>query len=60
MKNTSPLNAKVISIYNKFFFERTYKHMRLNDIDVYIDSSGTVWYIKDVCKILLTPDKRAK
>jgi hypothetical protein len=60
MLSTSPLNNKVISIYNYNHFNFMYRYMLHNKLEMYIDGSGTLWHIKDVCKILLIPKKKAK
>ena len=58
MLSTSPLPNKVIVIYNKHFFNTVYNTMDKYDAEFFKDSSDTVWHIKDVAKILLTPTKR--
>lgn len=60
MKNTSPLSNKIIIIYNRHYFNSLHKYMSQNYLEFFTDVSGTVWNIRDVCKILLTPEKKAK
>lgn len=60
MLPTSPLSNKVIVIYSTFFFNSLYKHMTSYNIEFFTDVSGTMWNIKDVCKILLTPEKKRR
>lgn len=45
--------AKVIGLYNKYFFEKAYKALKENDFEGAVDGTGTYWHIGDIEAILV-------
>ncbi len=52
MTYTSNKFAKIVFIYNKYFFERMYDFMLSENTKEAFDGMDTLWHIDDVKKIL--------